>query len=80
MMIDVVPGAVENMFRKFFNASYRKVYAGDPYRYTFGGVATSTDGSFFELSKWQPGITPYGDSLEMDLASLAIQLGISLSF
>ena len=45
-----------------------------------GGVATGTNGSFFELSEWQPGITPYGDSLEMDLASLAIQLGISLSF
>jgi TolB-like protein len=64
----------------FFNASYRKAYAGDPFRYTFGGVAAATDGSFFELSEWQPGITPYGDSLEMDLASLSIRLGISLSF
>jgi len=42
----------------FFDGSFRMTFAGDPYRYTFGGLVASTDDYFFELSQWQPNMTP----------------------
>jgi hypothetical protein len=64
----------------FLNGVFRMTFAGDPYRYTFGGLTTGTDGYFFELSKWEPNLTPYGDSLMFNLGTLGASLGISFSF
>jgi len=64
----------------FLNGSFRKTFAGDPYRYTFGGLATGTDETFFELSQWEPNKTPHGDSLIVDLGTVSAAVGVSFSF
>jgi hypothetical protein len=64
----------------YLNAQYRRVYATKAYRYTFGGVAVAEDEPFYELSGWIPGITPYGDDLDIGFHSVGVFLGISGSF
>lgn len=66
----------------FLTGQYKKLFAGDPYRYTLGGVTcgTGAEDNFVELSGWIPGQTPYGDSLEFDMASIGVNLGASISF
>ena len=64
----------------YLNAEYRRVYATQAFRYTFGGVAVAEDEPFYELSGWIPGITPYGDDLDIGFHSIGVFLGISGSF
>ncbi len=66
----------------FLTGQYKKLFAGDAYRYTLGGVTcgTGADDDFVELSGWIPGKTPYGDSLEFDMATIGFNLGVSISF
>ena len=66
--------------RPDLNIQYRRVYATEAYRYTFGGVAVAGDEPFYELSGWVPGITPYGDDLDIGFHSVGVFLWISGSF
>jgi len=66
----------------FLTGHYKKLFAGEAYRYTLGGVTcgTGADDGFVELSGWIPGRTPYGDSLEFDMATIGVNMGLSISF
>ncbi len=64
----------------YLNVQYRRVFATKSYRYSFGGVAVAEDEPFYELGGWIPGITPYGDDLDIGFHSLGVYLGISGSF
>jgi hypothetical protein len=60
--------------------NYKKVFGTLAYRYTLGGVSAAEDDPFLELSGWIPGLTPYGDDLDISFHSLGLYLGISGSF
>jgi hypothetical protein len=45
-----------------------------------GGVSAGEEDFFHELSGWIPGITPYGDDLDIGFHSVGVFLGISGSF
>ena len=62
------------------NATYRKFFSTMAYNYTFGGFSTEEDGTFFQLSAWEPGKTPYGDDVDVSFHSIGVYLGISGSF
>lgn len=62
------------------NATYRKFFPTLAYRYTFGGFSAAEDEQFLQLSGWIPGITPYGDDLDISFHSIGVYLGISGSF
>jgi hypothetical protein len=64
----------------FLNVQYRAVFATKAYRYAFGGVSVSEDQPFSDLSGWIPGITPYGDDVDISFHSIGVYLGISASF
>jgi hypothetical protein len=64
----------------YLSVHYRAVFATKAYRYTFAGFAVAEDEPFFELSGWIPGITPYGDDLDISFHSIGVYLGISGSF
>jgi TolB-like protein len=64
----------------FLKAAYKKTYSGDVFRYHYGGTIVNPDEPIPELSNWVPGITPFGDSLELTLDILEAQIGVSVSF
>jgi TolB-like protein len=64
----------------FLKAAYKKTFSGDVYRYHYGGTIVDPDEPIPELSNWVPGITPFGDSLELTLDILEAQIGVSVSF
>jgi len=64
----------------YLNVQYRKVFPTRTIRYTVGGVSASEEDFFYELSGWIPGITPYGDDLDIGFHSVGVFLGISGSF
>jgi TolB-like protein len=66
----------------FSSVQYKKAIASDPHGYVLGGINVDADdeNGFFEASKWQPGKTPYGDSLELNLDSIVVNLGLAISF
>ena len=64
----------------YLSVQYRAVFATRAYRYAFGGVAVEEDEPFYELGGWIPGITPYGDDLDINFHSLGVYVGISGSF
>ncbi|MEE9307031.1 MAG: FlgO family outer membrane protein [Spirochaetia bacterium] len=64
----------------YLNVQYRKVFPTRTIRYTVGGVSAGEEDFFYELSGWIPGITPYGDDLDIGFHSIGVYLGISGSF
>lgn len=64
----------------YLNVQYRKVFPTRTIRYTVGGVSVGEEDFFHELSGWIPGITPYGDDLDIGFHSVGVFLGISGSF
>jgi hypothetical protein len=64
----------------YLSIQYRGVFATKAYRYSFGGFAVAEDEPFYELAGWIPGITPYGDDLDISFHSVGVYLGISGSF
>jgi TolB-like protein len=59
---------------------YRKVFPTRTIRYTLGGVSAGEEDPFYELSGWIPGISPFGDDLDIGFHSVGVYLGISGSF
>jgi TolB-like protein len=64
----------------YFSVQYRGVFATKAYRYSLGGLAVAEDEPFYVLAGWIPGITPYGDDLDVSFHSIGVYLGISGSF
>jgi hypothetical protein len=64
----------------YLTAQYRAFFATKAFRYSFGGVAVAEDEPFYELAGWIPGMTPYGDDLDIGFHSIGVYLGISGSF
>ena len=64
----------------YLTVQYRGVFATKAYRYTLGGLAVEEDEPFYVLAGWIPGITPYGDDLDISYHSIGVYLGISGSF
>ena len=64
----------------YLSVYYRAVFATKAFRYSFGGFAVDEDEPFYELAGWIPGITPYGDDLDISFQSVGVYLGISGSF
>ena len=64
----------------YLNVQYRKVFPTWTIRYTLGGISAAEEDPFYELSGWIPGITPYGDDLDIGFHSIGVFLGISGSF
>ena len=62
------------------NATYRWFLPTLAYQYTFGGFSAAEDERFYQLSGWIPGMTPYGDDLDIGFHSIGVYLGISGSF
>ena len=50
------------------------------YQYNYGGDYFSEDAAILETSGWVPGITPYGDDLDISYTALSVLLGVSGSF
>jgi TolB-like protein len=64
----------------YLTVQYRGVFATKAYRYSLGGLAVAEDEPFYVLAGWIPGITPYGDDLDISFHSIGVYLGISGSF
>jgi len=64
----------------YLNLQYRKVFGSLAFDYFYGGDSFAEDEQILQLSRWIPGITPYGDDLDISFHSLGLYLGISGSF
>jgi len=64
----------------YLTVQYRAFFATKAYRYSLGGLAVAEDEPFYVLAGWIPGITPYGDDLDISFHSIGVYLGISGSF
>jgi len=69
-------------FLVYANAHVQKLFASEPFSYTYGGSRGDTNdpAGFVELSGWQPNLTPWGDELGFDTLSVGVAAGLSLSF
>jgi len=56
------------------------VFGSLAFDYFYGGDSFTEDEQILQLSGWIPGITPYGDDLDISFHSLGLYLGISGSF
>ncbi len=66
----------------YANAQMQKLYASEPFFYTYGGSRGDTNdpAGFVELSGWLPNKTPWGDELGFDTLSVGASAGLSFSF
>jgi TolB-like protein len=66
----------------FACAHVQKLFASEPFFYTYGGSRGDTDdpAGFVELSGWLPNLTPWGDELGFDTLSAGASAGLSFSF
>jgi hypothetical protein len=62
------------------SVQYRAFFATKAHHYTLGGVAVAEDEPLYPLGGWIPGITPYGDDLDISFHSIGVYLGVSGSF